>query len=609
MTYRRLAPYVRPHVGRLLLTTLCMLGFVIFNLASVGLVMPFIDTLFKPVEEVAVSPTATEGMGLTDLKDILNNVIDQAIRDYDRIEVLQWLVVLIFLSYLLKNLFGLARAFIMAEVEQGIMRDLRVDLYTHLHSLSLGFFTEERKGTLISRLTNDVRIINDSLMALVNSVFRDPPQIIAYTVVLFLFNWKLTLLVSVLFPVTGLVVAKIGDALKRASISSQVKMADITAILDETLSGIRIVKAFGMERFETEKFRNETNRFMRIMVGIARRRNLGGPISEMMGVAAVGVVLWFIGQQIILGDSDMTPGGFMFYMTMIYSLIQPLKLFTQVFNSYKEGLAAAERVFEILDEKPAISDRPGAQRITEFRKEIFYDRISFRYPTGRMVLNDVSFRIGIGEVVALVGPSGSGKSTLVDLLPRFYDVIEGAVTIDGVDVRDLEVTSLRSLIGIVTQETILFNDTVRNNIAYGRPDVETNKLIAAAKAANAHDFIMKLPGEYESVIGDRGVKLSGGERQRLSLARAILKNPPILILDEATSALDTESELLVQEAIEHLMEGRTSIVIAHRLSTVQHADRIVVIDAGKVREVGKHEDLLRDGGSLYKRLYDMQFRV
>jgi subfamily B ATP-binding cassette protein MsbA len=587
-----------------------MLGFVVFSILSVGLVMPFVDTLFRP--ESATSggqPLPAGGEGLAEIRQKVVSAIDAFLRQHDRIDVLLILCVLIVLTFLLKNLFGLAQSYFMSSVEQGIIRDLRVALYAHLHSLSLSYFTEERKGNIISRLTNDVRIINDSVMAVINSVFRDPPQIIAYAVVLFVFNWKLTILVSLLLPITGLAIGKIGNALKRASISSQEKMADITAVLDETLSGIRIVKAFGMETFEIDKFKRETRRFQDIMLRIIRRRNLGGPISEMFGVTAVAVILWFMGKGILEGQSDMTPGGFLFYIAMIYQLMQPLKLITQVFNSYQEGVAAGERVFRILDERPRIVNRIGASRVTAFRNAIEYDHVSFRYDTGRLVIDDVSFLIRRGEVAALVGPSGSGKSTLVDLLPRFYDVSSGTIRIDGIDVRDVTVESLRSLIGVVTQETILFNDSVRNNIAYGQPDVPDHLLVDAAKAANAHEFIIRLPQGYDTTIGDRGVKLSGGERQRLSLARAILKNPPILILDEATSALDTESELLVQEAIEHLMKGRTSIVIAHRLSTVQHADSIVVIDSGRVRETGQHIDLLRDEASLYKKLYDLQFRL
>jgi subfamily B ATP-binding cassette protein MsbA len=583
-----------------------MLGFVVFNIVSVGLVMPFVDTLFKP-ESQATAPVQEEG--LTGLKAALTALIDTFIRHYDRMDLLLALCILIVVSFVLKNLFGLAQTYFISGVEQGIMRDLRVALYKHLHSLSLSYFTEERKGNIISRLTNDVRIVNDSVMALINSMFRDPPQIIAYAVVLFLFNWKLTILVSILLPVTGLIVGKIGDALKRASLSSQEKMSEITSILDETLSGIRIVKAFGMEHFEIEKFRAVTKRYQDAILKIVRRRAFGPPISETLGVTAVAVILWFMGKSILQGDSDMTPGGFLFYIAMIYQMIQPLKLFTQVFNSFQEGVVAGERVFRVLDEKPRIFSKPGAEPLGRFHDRIEYDHVSFRYDTGRMVLNDVSFCIRFGEIVALVGPSGSGKSTLVDLLPRFYDVTEGAVRIDGRDLREIDVDSLRASIGVVTQETILFNDSVRNNIAYGHPEIPEEQLVEAAKAANAHDFILKLPLGYETRIGDRGVKLSGGEKQRLSLARAILKNPPILILDEATSSLDTESELLVQEAIEHLMKGRTSIVIAHRLSTVQHADNIIVIEDGRVRESGKHADLLSHDDSLYRRLYDLQFRV
>ncbi len=613
--YRRLFPYVRPYLGRLAFATLCMLGFVAFSILSVGLIMPFVDTLFKPApppQQVTLSPgggPASDTGGFEGLKQTFSASIDQLMWHFDRIELLQILCVLIVLSFLLKNVFGLGQSYFMSAVEQGIMRDLRVTLYTHLHSLSLSYFTEERKGNIISRLTNDVRIINDSVMAVINSVFRDPPQIIAYSVVLFLFNWKLTILVSLLLPATGLVIGKIGNTLKRASVSSQERMADITSILDETLSGIRIVKAFGMEHFEIEKFKKETRRFQEVMLRIIRRRSFGGPVSETLGATAVAIILWFMGQGILRGESDMTPGGFLFYITMIFQLMQPLKLFTQVFNSYQEGVAAGGRVFKILDERPRVHSKEGALRLGGFNEKIEYDRVSFRYDTGRMVLQEVSFTIAQGEIVALVGPSGSGKSTMVDLLPRFYDVTGGAIRIDGIDLRDLSIDSLRSLIGVVTQETILFNDTVHNNIAYGHPEIPEHLLVEAAKAANAHDFIVKLPQGYETTIGDRGVKLSGGERQRLSLARAILKNPPILILDEATSALDTESELLVQDAIEHLMKGRTSIVIAHRLSTVQHADKIVVIEDGRVREIGQHTELLREDGSLYKRLYDLQFRL
>jgi len=381
------------------------------------------------------------------------------------------------------------------------------------------------------------------------------------------------------------------------------------SILDETLANVRIVKAFNMEEFETQRFADESSRFAKLIKSIQRRRNMAAPISELFGVTAIAAILWFMGRSVIEGTGSMTPGGLIVYVTIISQMMQPLKLFGQVFNSIQEGIGAGERVFKILDTKPRVSDSSEALAIESFTDSICYENVSFRYETGDIVLRNVSFEIKQGERIAIVGPSGGGKSTLVDLLPRFYDPQEGRITIDGIDIRRLTVESLRSLMGIVTQETILFNDSVRNNIAYGRAETPMENIIEAAKVANAHDFIMALPQGYETRIGDRGTKLSGGQRQRISLARAILKNPPILIFDEATSALDTESELLVQEAVERTLAGRTSVVIAHRLSTIQHSDRIIVIEKGEIVEEGKHAELLANSNGVYKRLYELQFQV
>ncbi len=494
----------------------------------------------------------------------------------------------------------------MSTVEQGILRDLRSDLYNKYLKLPLSFFTEERKGNLISRIINDVQITKDSLIAVINSIFRDPPQIISYVVILFLFNWKMTLIIFLIAPITSFILSKIGDSLKRSSTKSQEKVSDITSILDETIGGIRIVKAFDMEEYESERFRKENQNYFQILTRLERKRSLGSPISEQIGVIVIVVILFIVGRDIIVDKSDMTPGSFIAYLAIFSQLLPSLKLAGQVSNSIKEGSAASDRIFKLLDTDVKISDAPNAVVLKSFEENIVFRNISFKYEKSETILDNISLTINKGEIIAIVGPSGAGKSTLADLIPRFYDVTSGSILIDGIDIKEINTGSLRKQMGIVTQETLLFNDTIRNNIAYGESNLPIEKIIEAAKAANAHNFISNFENGYESFIGDRGVKLSGGERQRLSIARALLKNPPILILDEATSSLDTESELLVQEAIERLMQGRTSIVIAHRLSTIKNADKIIVIEKGKLVQQGKHSDLLAMGG-IYEKLYNIQF--
>lgn len=604
--FLRIVRYIRPHFGTLAIANLFMLFFIIFNLLSIGLIMPLVDVVFNPPP---LDPNPEQEFSVLSLGRYVSHFLAKMVAQYDRLDVLMFLTIGIVVAFLLKNMFSILNQHFMAHVEQSIMHKLRCDVYAHLQNLSLSYFTEERKGNLIATVVNDVRIINDSAMAVVNSAFRDPPQIILYAILLFLFDWKLTLFVALLLPVAGFAISRIADRLKKKSMQSQEKMADMISILDETLANVRIVKAFSMEEFEIKRFTEESGRFAQLIKSIQRRRNLATPISEMFGVIAIAAILWFMGRSVIEGTGVMTPGGLIVYITIISQMMQPLKLFGQVFNSVQEGIGAGERVFKILDTQPKIADRHDTKSFPEFKGSIRYENVSFRYETGDIVLKGVSFEIQQGERVAIVGPSGGGKSTLVDLLPRFYDPLGGRITIDGVDLRDISVESLRSLMGIVTQETILFNDSVRNNIAYGRSDTPLEKIIEAAKIANAHEFISKLPNAYETKIGDRGTKLSGGQRQRISLARAILKNPPILIFDEATSALDTESEILVQEAVERTLAGRTSVVIAHRLSTIQHSDRIIVIEKGKIVEEGRHSELLANSNGTYKRLYELQFQV
>lgn len=601
--YRRIFRYVKPYFKKLMLSNVFTVLTVIFNLLSLMMIFPFIDLLFKEAPTVAASQVTS----IFDIKDIIVNYFSQIVTQYEKLDVLKYLCLLILITFALKNLFSYLQSYYMAFVEQGILKDLRFDLYKHYLELPLSFFTEERKGNLISRIINDIQIIKDSVIAVMNSLFRDPPTIIVFSIVLFLFNWKLTLIIFLLSPITAFILSKIGNSLKRSSIKSQEKISDITSTLDETLGAIRIVKAFGMENYEKKKFHQENDSYFDLMVKIFRKRALASPISETIGVLTIVIILYFFGQEILLGQSDMTPGGFIFYLAVFFQMMPSLKLFGQVFNSYKEGSAAAERVFDLLDTETKIKDAPDAVELKEFSNNIEFKDASFKYERSDYILKNINLEVKKGQIIAIVGPSGAGKTSLVDLIPRFYDLTEGNLFFDGTNIKKIKIESLRSLMGIVNQETILFNDTVQNNIAYGENEIPIEKIIEAAKAANAHKFIEKLSNGYDTLIGDRGVKLSGGERQRLSIARALLKNPPILILDEATSALDTESEILVQQAIETLMQGRTSIVIAHRLSTIQNADKIIVLERGKIVETGTHQELLLTSG-LYKKLYNMQFR-
>lgn len=604
--YFRILSYLKEFWKPLTFAMVSNILFVIFSTLSVGSVMPFIDILFS-------SPTPSRqpeiAFNLFKLREYISYQLNQLVLSYDRLDLLLGLCIAIVITFLFKNLFFYLQGYFMATVEQGITRRLRDKLYAHLHQLSMSFFNNERKGNLISTIVNDVRVVQESLSVGINGAFRDPPQIMMFVLVLFFFDWSLTLFICVLLPVTGFLITRLGDMLKRESKAAQERMADVISVLSETLSNVRVVKAFRMEEFEINKFKNHTQKYFKTMRGIQRRKNLASPLTEFLGAITIAIILWFIGKNVVQGTTPMTPGALLLFVGIIVQMLPSLKSFGLVFNSVQEGSAAANRVLTILDIKPNIYDMKDAATLGKFQSKIEFKNVSFKYETGDIVLKNINCEINAGETVAIVGPSGAGKSTLVDLIPRFYDVTEGSVTIDGMDVRGITMDSQRSLMGIVTQETILFNDTVRNNIAYGHQEVEFEKITAAAKVANAHDFISSLPEGYDTVIGDRGVKISGGERQRISLARAILKNPPVLILDEATSALDTENEILVQQAIERLMEGRTSIVIAHRLSTVQRADKIIVLEDGKIVEIGKHAELLSQPDSLYKKLHELQFQI
>ena len=515
-----------------------------------------------------------------------------------------WLIIFIAVS---SNLFLYLQGFFMAYVQQAVIRDFRNRLFEKYQLLSLGFFHKRRTGQVISRVTNDVIVLNETVDLGFNRLVTDSLTVLLLLGFLILLSWKLTLLALLVLPVVFGFIWWMGRKLRKYSRRSQEKMADVNSVLEETISNIRIVKGYAMEKFEIGKFFRATGDYFRALVRMTRIRHLSNPVNEVLIVIAGILILIFAGARILEGGGEMDAGDFMTFLLAMFSLIKPTKSLLQIHIKIQEGLAAAERIFDVLEAPVQVREPEKPVVKTDFTTSITYENVNFSYIPGEPVLEDISFEVKRGEVIALVGSSGAGKSTLFDLLPRFYDPVKGKITIDGVDIKDMQLASLRGLLGIVTQETYLFNDTITHNIAYGLNGIPQDEIVAAARAANAHDFIERFEDKYDTVVGNRGVRLSGGQRQRIAIARALLTNPQILIFDEATSALDTESELLVQEAIDRLMANRTTLVIAHRLSTIQNANRIMVLDQGHIAECGTHEQLMAQGG-LYEHLYLMQFK-
>ena len=604
-TLARLKKYWRHMIVSIILTV----AYALLSGFSIWMLIPFIGNIFdadKKQEIIQFEKKVKVGT-LADFKAKIKNQVDELVEGKTKQDTLKRLCILIVVVYFLKNLIGYAQSYTMYFIEQSVARDFRDSLYRHLHRLSLMYFHQHKTGELISTIISDIRIVNETIGMSLIYFIRDPVLLLSYLAIMILLSWKLTLMVLLVTPLSLFIIVKIGAKLKRYSARSQEGMAEMISILQETISGIRIVKAFAMERFEIEKFKKELNKFLKTMLKMARVGRAASPINEFLGVLFGMIILWVGGNQVLSGAPDaLRPEEFIVFLVALFMLMQPARNLSRANNKIQVGLAAAERVFRMLDTKPRVADRPDAIGVNYIRDSIRFEDISFRYDDNDAVLSDVNLDVKAGEMVAIVGPSGAGKSTLVDLIPRFYDPSKGRITIDGVDLRDIQIDSLRGMMGIVTQETVLFNDTLWNNIAYGLSDIAEERVIEAAKAANAHDFIVEFAGGYETIIGDRGVKLSGGQRQRIAIARAILKDPPILILDEATSSLDTESEALVQEAVERLMENRTSVVIAHRLSTIRKAHRIIVIDEGRIVQQGTHRDLIA-GDGVYKKLYGLQF--
>lgn len=616
-TYYRLLRYSSKYWKYLSLSIVCTIIFALLNGASVYLSIPLLDTLFNSgattssaVSEGTVGKVSTSILPdfVLDIKDGISNSFNDFIFAGGKTDALFRICIIIFFAFILKNIAGYFQAYFLNYVEQGIVRDLRDAAYEQLHKLPISYFKSERVGNLISIIVNDVTAVQNSVSATFLNLIREPLSIIVFLGIAISISWELTLISLITLPFSAGIISWIGIKLRKYSQRIQEKIADITSVIQETISGVKIVKAFGTENYENNKFKKETEGYFRMVLKITRVRNLSSPITEILSVG-VGVVIIYYGGTMVLNNNEIKASEFLGFLFAIFQLLPPIKELSGVNNRIQESSAAGDRIFEIIDTQPDIVNKTDAIPVTEFKSQVVFENVGFAYPDepGEKVLDNINFSVNKGEVVALVGPSGGGKSTLVDLLPRFYDVTSGTIKFDGTDIRDLKIEDLRKFIGIVTQETILFNDSIKNNICYGSSNFSEEKIIEAAKIANAHNFIIEMPNGYNTEIGERGVKLSGGQRQRLAIARALLKNPEIMIFDEATSALDNESEKLVQEALDRLMKSRTVVVIAHRLSTIKNADKILVLQDGEIIQSGSHDSLLEQGG-LYKKLYEMQFR-
>ncbi len=593
--YSRIFKYIGAYKGKVILYVLFILLSVVFSIVSIGMLMPFLQLIFTGEGVIKSSNNPI-------IKGI-NDFIADSVNTQDKTKTLAFICILMIVSILLKNLFIYLSYYILNPLKNQVVNLLREDLYDKILRLPIGFFTEKRKGDLMSRMSNDVGEVEGSVVGTLEGWIRDPMTIIVTLTVLFLISVQLTLFILILIPVLGLVIGRISKSLKKHSQEVAQKNGETFSIIDETLGGLRVIKAFNIEKLLRQKFLKTSDELLTAKNKISYRRDLASPLSEVLGVLMFTIVLYYGGRLVLRGEL-LEASAFLGFLGIFYNIINPAKALSTSFSNMRKGAAAINRIEEILNTPVTVDDNPNGKQLTAFTDKIEFRNVSFAYADA-VILDNINLTVKKGQTIALVGSSGAGKSTLADLVPRFHDVTGGEVLIDGVNIKDYSLHSVRSLMSIVTQEPILFNDTIGHNIALGFENADKEQIIEAAKIANAHDFIIKKEGGYDSNIGDRGSKLSGGERQRLTIARAVLKNPPILILDEATSSLDTESERLVQDAINNMMQNRTSIVIAHRLSTIRHADEIIVLQKGKIVERGNHDELLAQNG-FYRKLVEMQ---
>lgn len=602
--FKILRRFVAPYKKYIALNIIFNILAAFLTLFSFAIIVPILEMLFE-IKQATYTFMAWDAVSAKDV--IINNFYyytQELLAQYGASFTLAMLAVALVIMTLLKTGATYLSSYFIVPLRSGVVRDLRNCVYDKIVSLPIAFFTSERKGDVIARMSGDVTEIENSIMASLDMMFKNPVMIIVCLAMMITVSWQLTVFVLILLPIAGFVMGRVGKRLKRKSFEGQEQVGLIMSYLEETLGGLRIIKAFNAENKVKSRFHDGTQKFYRISNNVARRQSLAHPMSELLGTTAIAIVLWFGGTLILGGYSDINAAGFIYYMVIFYSIINPAKDLSKAMYSIQKGLASMERVDKILSSDNPIKDPAEPSTINDLKGNIEYRDVTFSYGNNT-VIHNVDLKIPAGATVALVGQSGSGKSTMADLLPRFYDVDSGGIFIDGINVKDLKVKDLRAMMGNVNQEAILFNDTFYNNITFGVKNATMEQVEEAARIANAHEFIMESENGYETNIGDRGCKLSGGQRQRISIARAILKNPPILILDEATSALDSESEKLVQEALDRLMKDRTTLVIAHRLSTIKNADMICVMHEGRIVESGTHDELL-SLNRFYKRLVDMQ---